>query len=488
MKDGAPQGSLSPPTNSQARRRRRSADDRLGSLTSTSDEPYRSRRTSSRTALKYAISETSINDGGDGDDDRNSDSECDSQSPIATLHTPKRLEFPSSSLTESERAPLLQTPTTPINRNRKPIIHAATDPGGCRKSKVEGSTLTPTSRPHRYWSPCGLKSYVRPGACLEKHKFNCEHCRTQLLEELREKQAAEEYSIERARTEQVEREKMRIVTHRVDEAKEAEQKRIARKSIRPQTDEGRDYVSAKDIDVDLIKQICKELTLKEKDGWVYLVRNPDRKGYFKIGYTQDLTKRKQAIEMKCGIQLRTADVWGKMKCVKRIEALAQLDLLHLRQKWNCAKCGDTHGEWFRVDEDLAIATVDKWVTWMQREPYNKNGTVKSVWSELIAKMRRPEPRFANEDHEARFAHWEKALQPPTEEELERIEEPESKTVPGGQLVQQRDAGTDLLNKLQSMKLEDTTVRHININIKEGILTTVILLLAKFLFGSDSTRS
>jgi hypothetical protein len=462
LKDMAPRRSLSPPKNSQARRRRRSADDRLGSLASTPDESFPLRPTSSRSARKYEASEASTTDGEDGaydtEDDAysgSSDSEYASGPPHISPHTPTRSGVPSFSLSNSERSSLPQTPTTPINHNRTPIRHAATDPGDPRTSNLDGSSRTPTLHPHRYSSPCGRKSYVRSGAWLEKHKSKCVGCVEHQLEELQEL-TEEEYLVEMARKEQVETGKTLTYTHRVGQAEQAERRWKGSKSTRIQTDEGSDDVSAKDIDANLIEEICKKLPPNEKDGWVYLVHNPEQEGLYKIGYAMNVTKRKHALEWNCGIQVKTTDVWGKIECIKRTERLVHIDLDHRRRKWKCVKCGHTHGEWFEVDEDLAIATVDRWVTWMRRTPYNEDATLKRVWSELVGKMRRPEPRFANGDHEARFAHWKKALQPPTKEELKRIKGPDKQAEPDEQLVRQKDAGTNLQNMLQSMELRGKT--------------------------------
>jgi hypothetical protein len=576
--------SLSPSTSYQPHRRRRSAHAWLKTSAWTPNDDCSLRPTSSRSARNYSTSEAFVEDdehGGygsddstdEGDDGGSSDSQADSLVRPVTPHTPTRSGF-AFSLTHSERAPLLQAPTTPDNCRPVATRHAATDPGDHRTFDEDNSSLIPNSCIQRHSSPCGRKSYIARGGWLEKHVKACSDCQSRLrrgpnsyiqrhsspcgrksyiarggwlekhigacsdcqlrlqrerqrekvlegiriaraeierLELAREEQAereraereraereraeseraeseraereraereraererverervererAEREQVERARaeseraeSERAEREDTRTVSLRVDESKQIRPEQTAAKSSQLNTEESFDSVSAKDIHFRLIRKICTDLTSGEEDGHVYLVRNPERKGLLKIGSTKNYIQRKESIQINCGIQLFTIDVWGEIACMRRTEALAQIELQDLRRNWECAKCGRTHGEWFEIDEKLAITTVDIWVKWMRQAPYTDR-RIDPLWAHLIGKTRQPEPRFANSDHEAMYTHWEKALEPPTEEELERFENSETQPVAVEESADQRNAELNLPNVLKIMTLSHST--------------------------------
>jgi hypothetical protein len=175
-------------------------------------------------------------------------------------------------------------------------------------------------------------------------------------------------------------------------------------------------VSAKDVHAKLVTQICGNLTEREKSGWIYLIRSPDKTkaGLVKIGFSIDYTQRQAQHKTSCGLVAETIDLWGVIDSIKKIEKLVKTDLLHLKQPWMC-KCGRTHGEWFKVDEQTALRSVNMWVNWMKQKPY-AGIEIKPLWRTLIETARGPAKMFDHHDHAARHNHWEKALMEPTKDE------------------------------------------------------------------------
>lgn len=95
-----------------------------------------------------------------------------------------------------------------------------------------------------------------------------------------------------------------------------------------------------------------------------------------------------------------------------------MDLKHLCKPWKCCRCSRTHEEWFEIDDAEAMKVVDRWVKWVnQLRPYKKN-ELEPIWKYLMDYGRVPLERLRNNDHDARWAHWQWVLSPPSSGDFE----------------------------------------------------------------------
>ncbi|KAF1939303.1 hypothetical protein EJ02DRAFT_457065 [Clathrospora elynae] len=412
---------------SSIHRRDKSADNRRSASDST---PEKTANVRPATPGRSQSRPLSISSADNNDDDDHSDL------TIKKPCTPTRPDYMSLLHSKTEKGPRFQPPPiTPTNTRPTPR-KVATAPAGPRKAELENSLVesSPSASKQRYSPPCGYKPYVRITS-YNKHVGGCPMCKTAMQEEIQRNMVL-------ANEVDVSGQKQHVVNTAPDnepKSKEASSKdddkgNVAESKIKDavaaleQPGHGKDYIdypensslsqiSAKDVHAKLVTQICCDLDKGEKRGWIYLMRSPDKNkaGLVKIGFTVDYPKRQAGLKTKCGLATETIEIWGVIDSIRRIEKLVKTDLLHLKQPWECRKCGSIHGEWFKVDEQIAVRTVKMWIDWLEQEPYAAL-KIKPLWKDLIETTRRPAKMFDNHDHAARHDHWRKALMKPTEGE------------------------------------------------------------------------
>jgi predicted GIY-YIG superfamily endonuclease len=178
----------------------------------------------------------------------------------------------------------------------------------------------------------------------------------------------------------------------------------------------------------LIQTAKKTLTLEEKPGYLYIFRCSDHPGLIKLGYSTNVSKRGKQ-HRRCKLVPEWIEITNRVEHMKRAEELAKVDMEHLKKAWKCSSCGEMHTEWFEVSAEVAKGVVKKWVTWINEQlPYdeptqcNDDGQpkrpkpLKPLWSWLIDRKRVPQSDFENDDHEARWKHWDFVLSKPTPDE------------------------------------------------------------------------
>lgn len=165
-----------------------------------------------------------------------------------------------------------------------------------------------------------------------------------------------------------------------------------------------------------------------KEGHVYIFKSPEyfrrfspnEQPLLKIGMAKDVSKRMEDLRGKCGLfdLARVADCEDRpMKFYWKVEELVHTELLNFRRLFNCKKCRNAkgteteHQEWFAVDEEVALRTVQRWRRFIELEPYDENGILKDHWSRMIQpkNMEHPDAEEQWNDSQSRDIRWTKWL-------------------------------------------------------------------------------
>lgn len=156
----------------------------------------------------------------------------------------------------------------------------------------------------------------------------------------------------------------------------------------------------------LFALIGKPATTKDgtpwEDGCIYVLQIPDCPDYVKIGRTREDPEKRMKQLLKCDYELTVIDKasYTKVPFHQRVEKIIHLDLRNTQHTFICS-CKRTrkgsahmsdglteHGEWFKIDAQKAIHTVNKWKDWMNTTPYDANGNLKLEWRSRIAALAR----------------------------------------------------------------------------------------------------
>lgn len=155
----------------------------------------------------------------------------------------------------------------------------------------------------------------------------------------------------------------------------------------------------------------------DKAGYVYVLkREPDAKsvesGDFsivKVGRSKDPIGRRRNIEGSC--RMRLEEVVNReqdfMLQADVAENLAKHELAPWRHTFDC-ECGTKHGEYFHVKEREALEVVQRWVRFCQRNPWDRNGNLRTFWFMRLEAFARI---WQNEEHDLDDKRWEDYTQP-----------------------------------------------------------------------------
>jgi hypothetical protein len=332
------------------------------------------------------------------DEDNNKDQNDDD----TTQTRPKSGELPPS-----------RQPTTPV-RPRLPNI-PATDPGPLR-TEQEASDTRAKSYQQRDMLPCG-KQYVYPmGKRSREHRINCDECR-RLDNQVHEAHEKEMEQLGRADKSSTPcgsgaSDNNNSRPNNSNDEEKGKQSQYFESQKRDQV--------ASMIHHRLIQDAKERLTEKERDGYLYILRSPQKPGLLKLGCSRDVSKRGK--EQKCVEDFTWVETGKFVTRMKRAEKLAKRDLNHLRRDWKCSKCSKTHEEWFEVDEETAKEVIKRWTEWINKQvpyelnkqtPNDEHWRLKPMWAWLMDEQRAPRVSFGDDDHQARWTHWDRVLSPPS---------------------------------------------------------------------------
>jgi hypothetical protein len=447
----------------------KSSRPRSSSVSSVVPDEYESEASGNGSDEDYACDDPqdSSNDEENYDSDDNDEDDAQStppQTPIKRGHA--------SSRAKSQEIVLASTPKTPRSAQSTREERAVTEPRQSRINREPFSLNLPYPHEKGHKSPCGRKIFQSSGSSFAKHVDGCLECQ----DEIRRKEKWETSCMaDQDQRASLDRSVVAVRRHRSytdeshqDAVYERQPKHQGNKNKIPsERDDLKRIravkplkkVSAKDVHHELIDEICRDLTPDEKDGYVYLFQDPNKDGFVKVGFTQNVKQRKADIATECDIDLDTVQIYGPISNVRRIESLAKIDLSHRGRPWTCAKCGKKHREWFKVSNSSAKKVLSTWTEWMKQDPYDitkeddrkvtktssksgtsdrrrssqlSRGTLKPIWSHLLKHSRHPAKLFDNHDHRARAHHWQKkALLPPLHTEFEQYNQETAVEIPRG---------------------------------------------------------
>jgi hypothetical protein len=366
------------------------------------------------------------------------DEDEDRHNTTPVIRTPRKTtarDVTAHPLPSSANHSRLQPPTTPIQT--RPEVHRlpASDPGPRLWGNGHEIYERTVAYQHLNQLPCGHKQYTHPlGTCARTHQAKCPQCIAQ------QGQYPELYRIE---------------THQsADDRDEPPPPKSTTTKARHYYCDGSDDVFNDNANGDgkaneqnaarqnhdemapmvhhrLIQAAKKKLTGDEKEGYLYIFRHSEKPGLLKLGYSQDVLQRGKQHKNVCGIDPWWVKITDRVENMKRAEKLAKLDMDHLRTDWMCTSCSQKHTEWFRVSEDKAKAVLKRWVTWINEQapyvideqaPCNGRVNIAPIWGWLMDYRRVPRFDFGNDDHEARWAHWDYVLSLPSRKARSKFEE------------------------------------------------------------------
>ncbi|KAF1967503.1 hypothetical protein BU23DRAFT_602814 [Bimuria novae-zelandiae CBS 107.79] len=190
--------------------------------------------------------------------------------------------------------------------------------------------------------------------------------------------------------------------------------------------EGDDSCAYKRIPPSAIARRLKQEIKKGMPGGIYILEAPKffakyqpagkwkAEQWVKIGISSDVDKRVQELLHKCGIDdLVEVKTWHVRKDVaKKAETLCHTQLNNFRRKIIDCKCGksvkvNNHREWFAVEKDVAIRTVEMWVNFLGQDPHERDGELKSSWRDSLLEEKYRELDRVNTDEamHQKLAEW-----------------------------------------------------------------------------------
>jgi hypothetical protein len=176
------------------------------------------------------------------------------------------------------------------------------------------------------------------------------------------------------------------------------------------------------VDPELKRTILADVS---EGAYVYVLQAPD---YFiknketpcvKIGISADVKTRITQLQKACGLKglERVKDPMDRPhQLAKRIEQLCHTELSSFNRVLKCTNCKTgketEHKEWFAVPADVALKTVQRWRKFIQQDPYDKNGRIRTHWSEMLYPENTiKQPALErDDDHEERNERWTKWLE------------------------------------------------------------------------------
>jgi hypothetical protein len=314
----------------------------------------------------------------------------------------------------------LQSPTTPSRAQLELDTKPATDPGPRRQTNQDEIYERQVAYRHLDQLPCGRKQYADPmGPYSRTHQGGCTQC---IEHEGEHHESYEDETQQLTDGKDVPTAQNGITTkHHGDHDDDNDSDKAASSAGKGGGNEKKQEAVGKNYDQmapmvnhRLIQAAKKKLSGDEKPGYLYILYDPEKPDLLKVGRSVQVENRGKQHRLACGLVTKWVKISNCMPNMKRAEKLALIDMDHLKTKWICSKCSREHQEWFQISEEKAKAVVAKWVTWINKQaPYNAEGNLEPIWGWLIEYRRVPRTAFEDDDHEARWAHWNKVLSRPS---------------------------------------------------------------------------
>ena len=399
------------PEHSRTQRRNKSAYDRSSAFNTTPATSIPRQPYTLGASLSCPINLSSEED--EGEDDNDGTTPVTRARPIVKIRNEASKPRPSSA-----RQPRSQQPTTPDRDRPQPHREPVSDPGPHPRIMQEAFQDRVIAYQQENRLPCGRKEYASPeGKWSEKHRSGCQKCQDQQSDQRRTEASEDEgVSMLRWRT--------TLDLHRSDHDGNNLNNSNNNDDKNENEQEAAGVVENQNASIlhhRLIQTAKEKLTSDEKAGYLYILRNPENPGLLKLGCSMNIWKRGKQHKARCGLMMSWVHISNCVENMKRAEKLAKLDMDHLRKDWKCSSCSQTHKEWFQVDEEKAKRVTRKWIEWInEQKPYKSSGELEPMWGWLMDFGRVPRHDFAENDHEARWAHWDHVLPPPSRTDLKKF--------------------------------------------------------------------
>ncbi len=127
-----------------------------------------------------------------------------------------------------------------------------------------------------------------------------------------------------------------------------------------------------------------------KSGVVYTYKFAEEAGserpHLKIGYTDDLDRRQKEWKRKCGYEIKRVS-YTPANLYPRVERLVHAQLWARRKREEqCLGCGGGHKEFFEMRLHEVNAVIGLWAEWMEHNPYDEYGLLKTEWQEKLQEV------------------------------------------------------------------------------------------------------
>lgn len=125
----------------------------------------------------------------------------------------------------------------------------------------------------------------------------------------------------------------------------------------------------------------------DKDGLIYIYTHKQDPflGMLKIGYTCSRILHRLNHWTECGHGYPTL-LWShtQVRHPRRVELLTHFELLDFwHEQQYCSFHKSSHVEWFKTDLKTATTIISDWSSWMESNPYDRRGNLKSSWEDTI---------------------------------------------------------------------------------------------------------
>ena len=149
-------------------------------------------------------------------------------------------------------------------------------------------------------------------------------------------------------------------------------------------------LSAAEVNAQILLWLVKPVMIKSetksgyrmKDGCIYVISIIGHPGYVKIGLTTRPPAQRMREHLKCGYNMDSK--FFEVPCCQRLETIIKCELHNKRHTFSCSPCGEKHVEWFKMDYQEAVHTVEKWSRWMNQQLYGVDNLLASEWQERVS--------------------------------------------------------------------------------------------------------
>ncbi|KAE8450890.1 hypothetical protein EG329_005330 [Mollisiaceae sp. DMI_Dod_QoI] len=148
--------------------------------------------------------------------------------------------------------------------------------------------------------------------------------------------------------------------------------------------------NVRSINEEIKKIMEKPKVPNPSSGWTYIMASARAPGYLKIGNTMRMNDRDKALK-KCEPGFTQIDFFDMNAFDHHsvVESLVHQELYNARKKLYCSYHKYSHDEWFQVEKEDALKSINRWRAWVEvQKPYQtyqvisnkpKPGTVVKQW-------------------------------------------------------------------------------------------------------------